>query len=346
MKRHFFIFLTVLSLLGCSATEIPADEGLSSEKAIDVIMAAKTPYALAKADAPLLNTPDWENIFGGNSGSELQYDRFGEIDQLVLIAPKGTLLTLQRQIRKKLKTGTETIYYKVGTDLYSGSESLWVDGRFLDLQEVRPLVAAPALTDQQEGDGQENLAAISATAMISRLRGFVDLPYTWHGASEAGIPDLLLFYPPSKPISERMKNDWILKGLDNSGLLSRASNGKTPLEFSRLTILGESVFPDLSQVSNTDNKGNRRDPFIEKAKKLQEALKPLDLIFYEDRLIIVLDNAEVIESRYRSAFDGKVTVSTLFDTLVGLYQKAEFIADPSAEVTNPQVKRFFIRRFL
>lgn len=337
--KKLFIIISVLSLLGCSAAEIPQDDGLSSEKALDVIMAAKTPYALTKTDAPLLNTPEWENIFGGNSGSELQYDRFGEIDQLILVAPKGTLLTLQRQIRKKLKSGAETIYYKVGTDLYSENEALWIDGRFLDLQDVRPLIVAPS-------GGQEEPATISATTMISRLRGFVSLPYTWHGASETGIPELFLWYPMAKPLSERMKNDWILKGFDSIGLLFRASNFKTPLGFSRFTILGEAVFPDLSGISATDKRGNQHDPSIERAEKLAEDLKPLDLIFYEDRLIIVLDNAEVIESRYRSAFDGKVTVSPLFDTLVGLFQKAEFIADPSVEQTNPQIKRFFVRRFI
>ena len=82
MIQRFFILLIGFSLLGCNSKELPSSEdGLSSDKAIDVIMASKTPYALAKTDAPLLNTPDWENIFGGESGSELLYDRFGEIDQ-------------------------------------------------------------------------------------------------------------------------------------------------------------------------------------------------------------------------------------------------------------------------
>lgn len=332
MIRRYLIIFVLLTLLGCSAKEIPAEDTLSSEKTLDVIMAAKTPYALTKTDTPLFNTPDWENIFGGPSGSELQYDRFGEIDQLIMIVPKGTLLTLQRQMRKRLKNGTETIMYKVGTDLYTGPDSLWVDGRFLDLQDVRPLI--------------ETAVGVSETEIISRLHHYQGLPYTWHGAIETGISDMLTFYPPSKPISERMKNDWILKGFDSSGLLFRASNFRTPLEFARLTILGEPVFPSLSEIATTDKKGNRRDSSVEKAEKLREALKPLDLIFYEDRLIIVLDNVEVIESRYRSAFDGKVTISPLFDTLVGLFQKAEFIADPLAEVTNPQVKRFFVRRFM
>ena len=59
---------------------------------------------------------------------------------------------------------------------------------------------------------------------------------------------------------------------------------------------------------------------------------------------IVLSGSEVIESRYKSAFDGEVQITPLLDTVYGLLQKSAFVTDPISEA-NRQQKTFFIRRF-
>ena len=52
--------------------------------------------------------------------------------------------------------------------------------------------------------------------------------YTWHGNTKKGIPQMLEWYPPSEDISGVLKDKWMLKGMDCSGLLYEATDGYTP----------------------------------------------------------------------------------------------------------------------
>lgn len=397
--------LSIIVLTGCSSsgTEEQNPDDLV-DKNLDQIMAVKTPFALTKSDTPLLNTPEWDQIFGGDSGSEPKYDQYGEIDELVFVAAPGTELSLQRQVRKNTRIGTDTIYYKVTTPVYKGDEELWVDGRFLNLTEVRP---------------QMPDASVNNAHVISRLRSYESLPFTWHGSSADGAPELLEYYPPAEEISLRTKNDWILKGFDSLGMIYRASEGQTPLDYKSLARFGESVFADLSQdpsslpstdptpdpeavkspessdkspstlnpepstadegkpseestgetaptnndPSSTEAKPaekpaespstlnpkpsteNGGDPILVKAQRLMKLIKPLDIIQMGDRVWIVLDKGEVVESRYRSKFDGSVQISSLLDAVYGLLSKGVFVKDPFEELENKQAKKFFIRRW-
>lgn len=334
MKYRFGTFLLVfltssLLLTGCGSDSTPVEDDPLSKK-LGEVMAAKTPFALAKGDTPVLSTYQWDEVFGGTAGESLKYDRFGEVDELVFMAAPNTLFNLQRQVRLKTRSGAETIYYKVTTPIYLGTENLWVDGRFLDLQDVRPAEAPETVT---------------AAKTLVTLRSYVGIPYTWHGSSADGAPELLEYYPPAQEISDRSRSDWMLKGFDSLGMLYRASGGKTPVELSALPRFGEAVFTDLSSATTTDEAGNTVDPSIAKAKLLMVEVRPLDVITMGDRVWIVLDNSEVIESKYRSKFDGSAQTASLYDTLVGLFQKATFVKDPFEELENADAKRFFIRRY-
>lgn len=332
MKSRFLIGIIIISvaLSGCGSDGSSQDAEFI-DKQLNEIMAAKTPFALGKGDVPVLNTHEWDLVFGGTNGDELKYDKYGEVDELVFVAPPKTPFSLQRQIRKKTRSGTETIYYKVTTPAYTGDQQLWVDGRFLDVQDMR--VAA----DEQQSP--------SSAKVLATLRSYEGTPYTWSGSSPAGIPELLEYYPPAKDLSERAKNDWMLKGFDSLGMLYRASGAKTPLEMKNLSGFGEAVFVDVSGVSGTDADGNVIDTTTAKAKLIMPELSPLDIVSMGDRVWIVLDNSQLIESKYRSKFDGGVQITPLFDTLVGLLQKGTFVKDPLQDLENKQAKKFFIRRY-
>src|SRR5690606_23115220 len=131
-------------------------------------------------------------------------------------------------------------------------------------------------------------------------------PFTWHGSSDEGAPELLELYPPAQPLSQRSQDDWILKGFDSLGMLYRASGGQTPLDIKSLSQLGTSVYVDTFEITNTDTDGNVIDATVPKAKKIMTGLRPLDVISFGDRVWVVLDQSEVIESKYRSKFDGSV----------------------------------------
>ncbi|MDP3975350.1 MAG: hypothetical protein Q8P95_00350 [bacterium] len=340
MIRRFLAFFLILPLLsGCGSGSEQPDNLI--EKNLNEITAAKTPFALAKTATPVLTTSDWDAIFGGSSGTELKFDRFGEVDELVFVAVKGTFFQLQRQIRRQTRAGLETIYFKVTTPSYTGPEELWIDGRFLDLRDVRPA---------------EELEKASIAKTMIRVRSFSGQPYTWHGSSSTGVPELLKYYPPKESLTPRLENDWILKGFSSLGMLYEASGGQTPLSEADLASFGQAVFADLDSLELEKETSEKTDDGIIRAKEVEDKnmqktkafiklLKPLDIIQMGERIWIVLDDQEVIEARYRSKFAGKVEITPLLDTLHGLLGKATLVEDPLAELKDKSIQTFFIRRF-
>jgi len=327
-KRLLALIFTVslLSLGACGSSVQTDQQDELSEHQLNQILATKTPYAISKGETPVLNTYDWDSIFGGESGEELKYDNYGEIDELVFIAPKDTIFSLKRKIRRLTRTGDETIYYKVTTPDYTGSQDLWIDGRFFDLRDLEP-------KDIQEPN--------NAIKTLVKLRTFEGLPYTWHGSSAEGVPELLEYYPPKNPLSVRTQSDWMLKGMSSLGMLYLASGQQTPLDVAEVPRFGETVFIDLSNITDTEE-----TPAIEKkAKTLQTILRPLDIIQFGERVMIVLDKDQLIEARYDSKFAGKVHISSLVDTVFGLLQKGVLVEDPLTQLDNRNLKKVFIRRY-
>ncbi|MDF2378956.1 MAG: hypothetical protein P1V18_01885 [Candidatus Gracilibacteria bacterium] len=324
--RGLLISFSLLILVGCGGSDATETVPDVLDKQLNQILAAKVPFASSKGEAPVLNTHDWDSVFGGESGKDLKYDRYGEIDEVVFVAPPGTLFNLKRQIRKVTRQGDETIYYKVTTPIYDGSQALWIDGRFLNVNDVKPAF---------------DVTAETATKTLVNLRNYENQPYTWRGSSSAGAPELLLYYPPSESISARTQDDWSLKGFNSMGLLYRASNGATPLDAAQLSRFGRPVFKNFN-----DMVGDDETPVADKkAKALTALLKPLDIVQFGDRVMIVLDNDQITEAKYLSKYAGKVVISNLADTVYGLLDKGEFVEDPFQELVNRTKKKFFIRRY-
>ena len=324
-KYIIVIFFSLLLLSSCGDSDEQQDD-VAVDSTLNQIMAAKTPFALSKSSTPVFTTHEWDFIFGGETGDALKYDNYGEIDELVFVALPGTFFSLQRQIRKQIRAGNETIYYKVTTPAYRGAQELWVDGRFLDLRDVRPLIEEKK---------------VSNAKTLTNLRSYDGLPYTWHGSSEIGVAELLLYYPPTGDISDRTKSDWVLKGFDSLGMLYLASEGQTPVDLASLARFGQPVDADLNSVVVAEGE----DANLRKAEFLLTKLEPLDIIQYSDSVWIVLDKGEVIQSKYRSKFDGNVRITLLRDTVYGLMQKATFVKDPFKELENKNAKKFFVRRY-
>jgi hypothetical protein len=323
------VFLSVFSLTACGGGSEETPELI--DKQLNQIMAAKTRFAVAKSATPVLNTHEWDTVFGGPDGQELKYDRFGEIDEVVFVALEGTTFNIQRQIRKETRSGKETIYYKVTTPDYQGSETLWVDGRFFDLRDI------------QAKDERKSVNSAKTLIALRRLEG---TPYVWHGSSDTGVIELLDYYPPAESISERTKDDWKLRGFDSPGLLYHASNGATPLDMKSIARLGKAVFVDLGEIVAEEGNDDPNAVRIKQAKTLLTSLRPLDIIVMGDRMWTILDGSEVIESKYGSKFAGKAQVSALFDTLYGLMQKGAYVENPFVELDDPNTKKFYIRRYV
>ena len=330
LSRLFFVLtLSSVLLTACGSGEADIQDPLVDAE-LNQIMAAKTRFAVAKIAAPLFSTHDWDSLIGGADGTTLKYDRYGEVDELVFVALPGTVFNVQREIRKETRKGVQTFYFKVTTPDYTGTTPLWVDGRFLDLRDLQP-------SDEREQFG--------AAKTLTELRSLEGLPYTWHGSSAEGANDLLDFYPPADPLSARESSDWIFKGFDSLGMLYYASNGQTPLSITDLGQFGDAVEVDFSGIEDDPNNDDPNEVRLKQARLLMSNLRPLDVISMGERVWIVLDRSEVIESRYQSKFAGEVQIGSLLDTLYGLFQKGVLVSNPFQALEDPDTRPFFIRRY-
>lgn len=239
----YFLFLFLLLTLGWT-TASPA-----------------APYAVAKLPAPVLNTPDFNSVFGGASGRTLKTDHCGQVRDLEYIAFPGTVFRLLEQV------SSSPAVFRVATDEYPtpAGGALYVDGRFLELRELLPPPRSRQLPAKKE--------------IVDRLKAGVGSPYVWGGNVQDGVGELLgMFYRGT--FSKAEKNYLTLAGLDCSGLLYQATNGITPRNTSQLIHFGAG----LQIAKNT-------------ADQLLKKLEPLDLIVWNGHVLIVLDKQNVIESR-------------------------------------------------
>jgi hypothetical protein len=317
-----FIVIVIMIVKACSSgdEEVTPDESVDARQ-LNEILAAKSPYAIAKKPTPVLSTHDWDSVFGGEGGSSLKYDEYGEVDELQFIAPTGTVFDLVRQVRKKTRSGDETIYFQVGTDASIASDELWIDGRFLDVRDVRPV--------------EEDVPSLERVDIVKALRAMDGLRYTWNGSYHKGVNELLEFYRPVENVSERTEGDWVLSGVDTLGGLYEVTGGLTPLEEALVTKFGDAITPLL------DYEDKEVD---EVAQQLMSSLNPLDLLSTGDRTWVVLDRDEVWQSRYKSKFDGEVTITPLFDTVKGLLEKYTFVNEFTDEIEGGG-KKFVARRW-
>jgi len=218
-------------------------------------------FGVARTPSPVLNSPEFNSVFGGKDGSSLKTDRCGQVRELEYIALPGTVF----KILKKLELSTAAVY-QVETDEYPSQSGirLYVDSRFLELFNNAPPSRKRVLPPREE--------------VIATLSKSVGSPYVWGGNIQGGVPELAqYFYNNASPLSGAQLT---LAGLDCSGLLYYVTNGWTPRNTSQLISFGQ-------QVAIKDKN----------AGEIASLLQPLDLIVWNGHLLIVLDNLTIIESR-------------------------------------------------
>jgi len=165
---------------------------------------------------PVLNTPDFEAVFGGPSGNAIPLNSFGHPKHFEFVALKGMRFEVVDQIG--------TYILQIRSPSYS-DEPLYVDRRFCQpVDEAAP----PSLN-------------LSAQAILERMETRVGAAYVWGGNWADGVPEMLLYYPPRSPLDQRTQTLWTLQGLDCSGLLYEATHGATPRNTSHLLRFGRTV---------------------------------------------------------------------------------------------------------
>ncbi|MBF0493957.1 MAG: peptidoglycan endopeptidase [Candidatus Omnitrophica bacterium] len=267
-------------------------------------------YAVSKTPTPVLSTSNFYSVFGGPSGDELLKERGGLIRQVEFIALPGTVFKVYGKVKFR---GTE--FYSVRTDEYPSEmgDELYVDSRFMETSPVRPKNRIKILQTKKE--------------IIKRMVELEGKPYVWGGNIRGGVPLLLKFYPPAGNISREIKKEWILDGIDCSGLLYSATDGYTPRNTSSLVTYGKGV-----RINGLD------------AAAIMGKVRPLDILVWKGHVVIILDEKNIIESRqkYSDGAKGGVRIRPLVAAL------REVMAErvPCDEYpVNGKAKCFVIRRW-
>lgn len=162
------------------------------------------------------------------------------------------------EIISKLEKGV----YQISTPHYQVDYPIYVDGRHL--------VKKPPKT----------FYLPSYDEVITNLSRVVEGTRYIYGANlDQGIPSLEKDFPPPLDLNEKEKQDWILQGLDCSGLFFQICEGATLRNCSMLDRVGVEI----------------KNPSISE-------LRPLDLILTKGHVAIVESSKNIIESAKR--FDG------------------------------------------
>lgn len=274
-----------------------------------------TKYAIAILPTPVLNTPDFSGVFGGENGSTLRVDEEGKILELELICLPKSIFKIEETILKGLRT-----IYKVTTNdyPYPTPKGYFIDSRFVEIIETKPSDKAKKLSSNQ--------------TIIQNLLSAQGSNYLWGGNYKDGVPQMLTFYEPSYPLIAKVQEKWMLKGLDCSGLLYYATNGYT-----------------LRNTSSLVNYGN---PVLISGLKVNEIIQkvePLDIIVWIGHLIIILDKENVIESRldyekYKKGFQGGVRIRQLKEVLREVIESRVPVNNYKEELEEGK-KKFVIRRW-
>jgi hypothetical protein len=218
-------------------------------------------YAVAKSPTPVLDQPNFKEIFGGNDGKSLPLDDQKLLRRIETIALKETKFLVVNEVNHGI--------YQVQTNDYPG-DPLYVDGRFLTFCPNEP------------PERKKQIPSIST--IITRMEKLKGTPYVWGGNWSEGIPEMLNYYPPSVDFSTldtEVKNHWLMNGVDCSGLLYEVSDGGTPRNTSGLVSFGEPV-----PIENLS------------IEALCDQLQTLDLIAWRGHLVMVKSDRTCIESRH------------------------------------------------
>ncbi|MFC2093512.1 peptidoglycan endopeptidase [Bacteroidota bacterium] len=219
-------------------------------------------FAVAILHTPVLNTSDFESVFGGESGDSLMLDEDGHILTLEFIAIPNTVFEIHETIPKQ----GHSIYRITTTDYPYTSAELFIDSRFVNVLDKKPEERKVEMPAKEE--------------IIQNMEALEGYRYLWGGNYGDGVIEMLDFYNPSSDLDDDTKASWCLKGVDCSGLIYQATNGTTPRNTSSLIYYGKGL--EISRKSDT---------------AIYQMLKPLDLIVWKGHVIIVLDEKTVIESR-------------------------------------------------
>ena len=214
-------------------------------------------YATVKTYAPILNTKDFDQVFGGENRNSLSLDAQNLLRALETTALPGTKIEIIQEVKESI--------VEIKTSEYAYTGPFFMDLRFLLPQEKEPISRVCKLP--------------SIPAILKTLQTLVGMQYIW-GGNCPSIPEMLTFYPPKNPLEDSIKNIWTLSGFDCSGLIYYATNGFTPRNTSSWISWGKGIPIEGLLID-----------------QILPLLQPLDALVWKGHVIFILDSLHTIESR-------------------------------------------------
>ena len=273
-------------------------------------------YGVAKYPTPVLHYPIWfpslDKTFGANPYTGLNLDDYQQIDELDFVAVSGTVFT----IIAKVQTG-DYVFYQVRTREFGTTtpdEGYYVDSRFIDIKKSKPvetIIRLPSLSEIYQ-----RLLMASGTVYVR----WGNIP-TW-------IDQLNDFYPSTWQTTDLQKSKKILKWVDCSGLLYRATKWYTPRNTSELVVYGTGLHIKWLTID-----------------QIVTQVKPLDLITWAGHVMIILNKDRVIESRRGANDSGGTKIRPLKDVLVETMKSKSAANDYYDDPRIEGKKNFVIRRW-
>jgi len=227
---------------------------------IAVTLFAQNKYAVSINYTPVLNTSDFESVFGGKNGNKVKLDKEGLIREMEFIAMPNTVFEITETIPKK-----DYNIYKVTTNDYQYKGDFYIDSRFVRVSDSRQEDRWKIIPTKEE--------------IIKNLNALEGYPYMWGGNEANGVSEMLTYYKPAENIDEATKNNWIIKGVDCSGLIYQSTGGTTPRNTSTLCTYGTGI--EIEGLT---------------AEEIAKKLQPLDIIVWSGHVVVVLDDKTTIES--------------------------------------------------
>lgn len=227
---------------------------------IAVTLNAQNKFAISINYTPVLNTSDFESVFGGKTGNKVKLDKEGLIREMEFIAMPNTVFEITETIPKK-----DYDIYKVTTNDYQYKGDFYIDSRFV------------RITDSRQEDRWKMIP--TKEEILKSLNALEGYPYMWGGNAADGVSEMLSYYKPAGDLDAATKNNWIMKGVDCSGLIYQSTGGATPRNTSTLCTYGKGI--EIEGLTTEDI-----------AKKLQ----PLDIIVWSGHVVVVFDETTTIES--------------------------------------------------
>ena len=227
---------------------------------IAVTLNAQNKFAISINYTPVLNTSDFESVFGGKTGDKVKLDKEGLIREMEFIAMPNTVFEITETIPKK-----DYHIFKVTTNDYQYKGDFYIDSRFV------------RITDSRQEDRWKMIP--TKEEILKSLNALEGYPYMWGGNAADGVSEMLSYYKPAGDLDAATKNNWIMKGVDCSGLIYQSTGGATPRNTSTLCTYGKGI--EIEGLTAEDI-----------AKKLQ----PLDIIVWSGHVVVVFDETTTIES--------------------------------------------------